>query len=193
MSVRHVSLIFLLFCAMPMMGQHLLLTSASDFQLLFPSASERCLLSPSASDFQFSLIKECDSLSFVVLENKGSTDRWRLPYVVYRFCTGDVNGDGQEEALVGVIKPTRFYPQPGRRIFIFKNHRGLIRPLWLGSKLGGDLVDFQIKDGKVRGLEQAGDGSFFVAEYRWRSFGLKFDRYLVKGVQEDVAKEIFNQ
>ena len=183
MSVRHVSLIFLLFCAMPLMGQHLLLTSASDFQLL----------SPSASDFQFSLIKECDSLSFVVLENEGSTDRWRLPYVVYRFCTGDVNGDGQEEALVGVIKPTRFYPQPGRRIFIFKNHRGLIRPLWLGSKLGGDLVDFQIKDGKVRGLEQAGDGSFFVAEYRWRSFGLKFDRYLVKGVQEDVAKEIFNQ
>ena len=42
MSVRHVSLIFLLFCAMPLMGQHLLLTSASDLHLLSPSASERC-------------------------------------------------------------------------------------------------------------------------------------------------------
>ena len=72
---------------------------------------------------RFSLVQENDSLAFVVLSTEQGDDRWRLPYVVYRFCTGDVNGDGQEEALVGVIKPTRFYPQPGRRIFIFKNHR----------------------------------------------------------------------
>ena len=28
---------------------------------------------------------------------------WRLPYPVYQFQTGDVDGDGRLEAMVGVI------------------------------------------------------------------------------------------
>ena len=70
---------------------------------------------------------------------------WRLPYPVYQFQTGDVDGDGQADAMVGVIKATRFYPEKARRLFIFKRVKDKARPLWLGSKLGGILEDFRFK------------------------------------------------
>lgn len=142
---------------------------------------------------RFSLVQENDSLSFVVLEGGEYVDRWQLPYEVYRFCMGDIDGNGTDEALVGVVKSTRFYPSPARRIFVFKNHRGHIRPMWLGSKLGGELVDFRLNGNRVRSFERAPDGSYFVAEYQWRSFGLKFEHYVVKAETKEKAKEIFNQ
>lgn len=141
---------------------------------------------------QFSLEKQSDSLSYVVLKTGKEVSRWRLDFPVYQFCTGDVNGDGVDEAIVGVVKPTRFHPEPARRIFIFKNHRGHVRPMWLGSKLGGRLVDFRLKDGRVFSIENAPDGSCFVAEYRWEGFGLKFVDYLIRGVNEQQAYLTFN-
>ena len=73
---------------------------------------------------------------------------WRLPYPIYQFQTGDINGDGEVDAMVGVVKTTRYYQEKGRRLFIFKQVNGKVRPLWLGSKLGGILEDFRYKDGK---------------------------------------------
>ena len=83
----------------------------------------------------FTLKKEHDSLYWL--------NDWRLPYPVYQFQTGDVDGDGREDAMVGVIKATRFYPEKARRLFIFKEVNGKARPMWLGSKLGGILEDFR--------------------------------------------------
>jgi hypothetical protein len=93
-------------------------------------SSEPSALSP------FSLTRTHDSLYHL--------NEFRLPYPVYRFCTGDVNGDGSTDALVGVIKRTRFHRDMGRRIFIFKQVEGKVRPLWMGSKLGGILQDFRV-------------------------------------------------
>ena len=63
-----------------------------------------------------------------------------------------------DDAVVGVIKKTRFHRELGRRLFIFKNYRGHIRPLWMGSKLGGELVDFRFVKGHVKGQEMRGKG-----------------------------------
>ena len=60
----------------------------------------------------FTLRKEHDSLYWL--------NDWRLPYPVYQFQTGDVDGDGRVDAMVGVVKSTRFYPEKARRLFIFK-------------------------------------------------------------------------
>ena len=133
----------------------------------------------------FSLVQKTDSLYLLTLTTDSMTHQWSLPYPVYRMETGDV------DALVGVIKATRFYPEKGRRLFIFKNYEGLVRPMWLGSKLGGKLQDFHFCDGKVRSLETNAKGQFTVAEYRWDDFGMAFERYLIRDADEAEARRIF--
>ena len=139
----------------------------------------------------FSLQRQTDSLYVLTLTTDSSSNHWRLSYPVYRMETGDVDGNGTTEALVGVIKPTRFYPEMGRRLFIFKNYEGLVRPMWLGSKLGGTLQDFHFRNGCVRSLETNAKGEYTVAEYRWSGFGVAFERYLVKNADEAKARAIF--
>jgi hypothetical protein len=118
---------------------------------------------------------------------------WRLPYPVYQFQTGDINGDGELDAMVGVVKKTRFYQETGRRLFIFKQINGKVRPLWLGSKLGGILEDFRYKDGKIRALESTTDSLYVVSDYKWSSFGMKFDHFIIKGVDKETATKYFSQ
>ena len=133
----------------------------------------------------FSLRKQHDSLYWL--------NDWRLPYPVYQFQTGDIDGDGSEDAMVGVIKATRFYPQEGRRLFIFKQINGKARPLWMGSKLGGILEDFHFIDGKIRALESTTDSLYVVAEYKWGGFGMAFDHYIIKGTNQQTALKYFSQ
>ena len=141
----------------------------------------------------FSLERQTDSLYVLTLMTDSTRNQWQLPYPVYRMETGDVDDNGTIEALVGVIKPTRFYPEMGRRLFIFKNYEGLVRPMWLGSKLGGTLQDFHFRNGVVRSLETNARGEYTVAEYRWGGFGPKFERYLVRNTDETSARAIFEE
>ena len=146
---------------------------------------------PSPATQTYHLRKVHDSLYWL--------NDWRLPYPVYRFQTGDIDGDGREDAIVGVVKSTRFYPEKGRRLFIFKlveseKKTMVVRPLWLGSRLGGRLQDFRyIADGYLRCLESTDNGRWVVAEYRWGRFGMTFDHYLVKGTDKKTALKHFNQ
>jgi hypothetical protein len=103
-----------------------------------------------------------------------------------------VDGDGKIDALVGVIKKTRFHQEKGRRIFIFKNVNGKVRPLWLGSKLGGILQDFRYVDGRVRSLEASSDSLYSVVEWKWKGFGLQFERFLTHRTDKNTAIKIFS-
>lgn len=163
---------------------------------------------------EFGLKQKSDSLNLLTLRTDSTFDQWEIRHPVYRFCTGDVNGDGQPEALVGVIKRTRFFHDMGRRLFIYKNVHGRIRALWMGSKLGGILQDFRYiapptrgiqtdsitgnqpaanRKGWVRSLETDTQGCYYVAEYSLRKFGLSFDRFLIKAVSKEEALSIFEQ
>ena len=139
----------------------------------------------SASAQSFTLKKEHDSLYWL--------NDWRLPYPVYQFQTGDIDGDGSEDAMGGVIKGTRFYPEKARRLFIFKQVNGKARPLWMGSKLGGILEDFRYHDGKIRALESTTDSLYVVSDYMWSGFGMKFDRYIIKGTDKQTALKTYSQ
>ena len=142
-----------------------------------------CTLTCMAQGFE--LRKQNDSLYWL--------NGWRLHYPVYQYQTGDVDGDGREDAIVGVIKATRFYPEKARRIFIFKLVNGKARPLWLGSKLAGVLEDFRYIDGKIRAMEEAGDGQYVVSDYKWGGFGMAFDHYIIKGVNKETAIKTLSQ
>ena len=156
----------------------------------------------------FELQKENDSLYWLVATGGDKVNGWRLAYPVYQFQTGDVNGDGSQDMMVGVIKKTRFYPM-GKRLFIFKqidgtNKKGEIckkvRPMWLGSKLGGILEDFRFlapaegdSMGRIRALESTTDSLYVVSDYKWSGFGMKFDHHIIKGVDKETATKYLNQ
>ena len=133
----------------------------------------------------FTLRKVHDSLYWL--------NDWRLPYPVYQFQTGDVDGDGREDAMVGVIKATRFYPEKARRLFIFKEVNGKARPMWLGSKLGGILEDFRFTEGRIRALESTADSLYVVSDYRWAGFGMTFDHHITEPTNKETAIKYFSQ
>lgn len=110
-------------------------------------------------------------------------DVWTLRDSLYRFDCGDVTGDSLPEILVGVVRATRYRPERDRRLFIFKLYRGeLIRPLWLGSRVGLPLVDFRVERDSLPAMvhtwERRPDSTLVEAVYRYQGFGLKFVRYL---------------
>ena len=144
-----------------------------------------CLGTLTCTAQSFELKKQNDSLYYL--------NGWRLPYPVYQYQTGDVDGDGKTDAIVGVIKGTRFYPEKARRIFIFKQVNGKARPLWLGSKLGGILENFRYVNGKIRAIEKTCNGQYVVSDYKWGGFGMTFDNYIIKGVNKETAIMTFDQ
>lgn len=147
-------------------------------------AGEDAHFRPSTSS-PFTLTRVNDTLYYL--------NEWRLPYAVYQFQTGDVDGDGSEDALVGVVKPTRFYPEKARRLFLFKQVHGKVRPLWMGSRLGGLLEDFRFHQSCVVSLETNVYGRYAVAEYQWEKFGLEFRRFLAKDVSRREALHVFDE
>ena len=160
----------------------LLLLLCGNSLLSFPQ-SLRPAVTPTITRDGFTLKQEHDSLYWL--------NDWRLPYPVYHFDTGDVDGDGKADAMVGVIKSTRYFPEKGRRLFIFKLVNGKARPLWMGSKLGGTLQDFRFVDGRIRSLETTADSLYVVAEYRWSGFGMAFERFILKNADEATANKAF--
>lgn len=106
-------------------------------------------------------------------------DTLSLPYPVYRFDAGDLTGDSIPEVTIGVIKPTKYWKEPAKRLFIYHLYHGkYIRPLWLGSRVGSPLVDFKVcRDSfpaVIHTIEMNSDSSQFSAEYRLQGFGLKY-------------------
>jgi len=141
----------------------------------------------------FSLAWVHDSLSVLTLTTDSLSDEWPLPHPVYQFRTGDVDGDGVEEALVGVVKATRFYPDMGNRLFVFKNRDGRVRPLWMGSRLGEEIVDFCVADGKLISIERCRNGQYNLDEWEWSRFGPRFSKYILTNATLEEVKQTFNR
>lgn len=141
----------------------------------------------------FSLQRQSDSLSLLVLQSESCRDVWRLPYPTYAFATGDVNGDGVTDALVGVVKATRFDPRIARRLFVFQQIHDYVRPLWLGSRLAGELQEFRLEGQHVVTLEQSRDSLWFVGLYHWDSFGFTMTGRRIQDVSREQADSVFRQ
>ena len=145
----------------------------------------------SKSGASWNIEKRSDSLYVVTLTTDSTRSEWSLSYPAYQFQTGDIDGDGMEDVMVGVVKTTRYDPKVGRRIFIFRQKRGKIRPLWMGTRLGGRLIDFCYSEGTVIALEGMGNEKYAVSQYRWDTFGMTYVQSFVKETDYYNANKIF--
>lgn len=129
----------------------------------------------------------------VLLASNGHvSDQIVFKYPLYQLDTADVNRDGNTDILVGLVKPTEFNPQPGRRLFILRIDEGHLRPLWLGSSVCQELVDFKTLDrGVVQTLEKTNEGNFAIGLYEWQGFGLTLIRYVHNEITQNEASAIF--
>jgi hypothetical protein len=118
-------------------------------------------------------------------------------YPVYHFELGDVNGDGNVDICLGVIKPTRFDSTPRKRLFLYKLDEGRIRPLWLGSRVSHELIDFRYVQKNdysfIRTVEREKNGNYLVANYQSEGFGLAITNYISRNTNKEAAYETFNQ
>ena len=160
-----------------------------------------CLIAHVAWGQTFCLVQQGDSFASLVLESDGGRDIWKLPYPTYAFATADIDGDGSTDALVGVIKPTRFDPRTEPRLFVFRNVHGRIRPLWLGSRLCGQLHNFRAAPQHstprraatdILTLERDRHGTWFVGRYAWQSFGFTQVSTLITNASRQAAETVFN-
>lgn len=125
-----------------------------------------------------------DSMATLLhIDSNGDTlSQWPLHHSVYHFDYGDLVGDGVPEIVVGVIKKTKYWRTEDRRLFVFKLYKGeLIRPLWLGSRLGCPILTFRIErdsmPARIVSTEQCSD-TIIQAMYRIKGFGPKFENYI---------------
>ena len=47
--------------------------------------------------------------------------------------------------------------------------------------------------GRIRALESTTDSLYVVSDYVWSGFGMKFDRFIIKGVDKLTAIKTFSQ
>ena len=148
------------------------------------------------NDIRITLEKQSDSLFHLNLfVNDCLNSTWPLAYPVYQFDYGDVADNACPEIAVGVIKPTRYDTKPDKRLFIFRiTDDYYIRPLWLGSRVSQPLEDFHIVKGKnqslIRTIEKEPDGTYLVAEYKWRGFGLEHICYIERNIDIQRASNL---
>jgi hypothetical protein len=130
----------------------------------------------------------------VLLQNESGEilDQTIFKYVPYRFDTADVNQDGHTEIIVGLTKSTRFDTTEKKRLFILRIDQQHIRPMWMGSKVCQELIDFKVlNNGQIQTLEQTKAGSFSIGNYYWQSFGLTLDKYTHHKTSLNDATQIF--
>ena len=140
------------------------------------------------------LTRTSKGFKVALINNEGNElDRTIFNYLPYQLDTADVDRDGRTEILIGLIKPTEFDPKARKRLFILRIDEGQLRPLWLGSKVCQQLVDFRaMPNGVVRTIEQTIEGRYIIGIYEWQGFGLTLIKYVSNEEPYHEAVSIFN-
>ena len=108
---------------------------------------------------------------------RGVPQRWKP----WKLTTADVDGDGKREIVLGVFKPTRFFPRPHNCLFVYGWDGKRAFPKWLGSSLSRPFTDFLLADldgdreDELIALETTRAGKHCVVVYSWVGFGFGFD------------------
>ncbi len=142
----------------------------------------------------FQKLTSRNGFKLILKNNSDETlDQTIFQYVAYQLDTGDIDRDGRTEVLVGLIKATTFDSTERKRLFILRIDDGQLRPLWLGSRVCQELVNFKvIKNGIVQTFEKDKNGSYTLGLYTWQGFGLALKKYTHHELSFTEAQKIFN-
>ena len=72
----------------------------------------------------------------------------------------EMDAIGAQEIKPSILEPAELWQESGRwtaygpELWRIKNRDGRVRPLWMGSRLGEEIVDFRVADGKFGLLSQ---------------------------------------
>ena len=100
--------------------------------------------------------------------------------------SGDLDGDGKEELLVGVYKTAYHDPRPARRVRVYSYDpgQGVLVPRWRGTRMSRRLLDLAAGPSDAAGntqlavLEDMGAGKRRITLYGWHYFGFWMNRIL---------------
>jgi hypothetical protein len=107
----------------------------------------------------------------------GIPRRWKP----WKMTTGDVDGDGKREIILGVRKSTRFLRFEHNCLFVWGFDGKVATKKWLGSSLSKPFSDFLLSDidndgeDELIALEQKRGGKKCVVVYSWIGFGFGAD------------------
>ena len=91
------------------------------------------------------------------------------------FRFGDINNDGHNELLFGIVKKVNFDPELKLRLNIYQTETGILKPLWMGTKFLGDLETFEIvQENGINYLqtdEKDTSHALLQRKYIWDEFG----------------------
>ena len=141
----------------------------------------------------FKKLSAAAGFKILLIDHAGkTTDQIIFRYTPYALDVADVNRDGKTDVLVGLIKSTEFDPIERKRLFILRIDDTQLRPLWLGSKVCQDLINFKaLEGGFVQTLEKTQKGNYAIGLYEWQGFGLTLINYIHNEIQYADASKIF--
>ena len=108
---------------------------------------------------------------------RGAPRSWHT----WKMTTGDVDGDGFREIILGVNKATNSLPFTHNCPFVLGFDGKQIYRKWLGSSLANPFDDFLMADvdgdnrDELIALETLSDAYRSIAVYSWDGFGFAFD------------------
>ncbi|HVT11097.1 MAG TPA: hypothetical protein VHE55_02425 [Fimbriimonadaceae bacterium] len=95
----------------------------------------------------------------------------------WKIAVADVDGDHNEEFIVGLYRVSRHSPHPIHTLYVYGFDGASIYPRWRGSRMARDFVDFDVakaKNGdKILTLDRLLDGRFTLSCYAWNGFGFR--------------------
>lgn len=101
-------------------------------------------------------------------------------YNAWKIQVSDIDGDTNPELIVGVKKSTRYYSEIENRIFVFNAENDYIYPKWLGSRLGGHILDFMVtSDKKLLLFQKSRNNSLYtLSSFKWNGFGFDIENVI---------------
>ena len=93
---------------------------------------------------------------------------------------GDVDGDGQLDAIDTLRKSAKFDPVIENRLHVYAITDGHCVPMWRGTRLAGRFERIAVDNDRLLALERVQAGRR-VAWYRWLGFGYRLEEILWQG------------